>query len=73
MTETELRVQYAERTWDFEFPECIEQALENDYVLNSVLYTDDMIKKIKLTLLVYSEISPEKLIEMVHREDHQNT
>lgn len=68
MTKTELRLQWVDSTLDIEFPECIEKALENDYVLNSTLYTNAKIKRIRVYLLLCPEITPENLIEMVHNE-----
>ena len=68
MTNTELKLQYVERTWDIEFQDCIEQALENDYVLNSALYTNEKFKQIQMTLFLLPEITPTELIEMLHEE-----
>jgi len=37
-SETQLRLEYTELTWEFEFPEKIEENLEQHYVGNSQLY-----------------------------------
>ena len=66
MTETELKLQYVERTWDFEFPEHIEKVLENDYVRSPDMYTNEMFKYIRMNLLIAPEIEPDILIELVH-------
>jgi len=45
MTETELRLQYADRTLDINYPERIEQVLEDYYVRHSEIYTDEFRKE----------------------------
>lgn len=66
MTDTELRLQYAELTWDIDFPENIEQVLEDDYVKNSDLYTSDAIKRLRMTYLICKEITPQQMLNAVH-------
>ena len=71
MTEAEIRLQYVDRTWHIDFPEDIEQALEDDYVVNTNLYTDSMFSYIQTILLIAPTITPKKLIEMVHRTNRK--
>lgn len=66
MTDTELRLQWFERTRDIDFPENIEQVLENDYVKNSDLYTSDAINILQMTYLIYKEITPQQMLNAVH-------
>ena len=66
MTETELRLEYVERTWNIEFSGSIEEAIENDYVKNSFLYTDEIFAQIQMALLLCPQISPDELIILIH-------
>ena len=45
---TQLRAEYAERSWDYELPDHLEQALEDDYVQNSHLYSEKTFKYIHM-------------------------
>tara|TARA_Y100000296_G_scaffold85723_1_gene122649 strand:+ start:467 stop:694 length:228 start_codon:yes stop_codon:yes gene_type:complete len=67
LTRTQLRIEYAERTSHFELPSEIELALENDYVLNREIYTDDILKMIQMSFLLHEMVTPEEMIEYVHR------
>lgn len=68
MTETELRLQYAERTWNIEFPELIEEVLENDYVRNPAHYTKEMFGFLELTLVIAPDTSPSELLDIVRKQ-----
>lgn len=71
MSETKLRIEYAERSWEYEFPDCIEEALENDYVLNHDLYKDGVFKYIAMLCFICPDITPEFVLEII-REYEKN-
>lgn len=64
-TSTQLILEYAERSWNYELPDHLEQALENDYVKNSHLYSDKTFKCIQMTVVLIPEINSEKLLRLV--------
>ncbi len=66
MTNTELLLQFTERTWNIDFLESIQQALENDYLKNSILYTDDVIDHIRAVSIMFNDLTPQQAIEVVH-------
>lgn len=51
-TTTDLRIDYAHLTWDYEFPPEIELALESDYIVNQYLYDEDAIKHVATLLFI---------------------
>lgn len=57
--------EYADRSRDYELPDYLEEALENDYVKNSHLYSDKIFKCIQVTVLLRPEISSEELLQLV--------
>lgn len=65
MSETKLRIEYAERSWKYEFPECIEEALEDDYVLNHDLYKDGVFEFIAMWCFIHPDITPEFMLERI--------
>lgn len=66
MTKTELLLEYAKITWDIDLPDAIEQVLENDYVINSHLYSADVFLQVKLMLIICPDIEPVEVIKYVH-------
>ena len=67
MTETELKLEYADRTrYVIDLPESFELALEADYVINSRLYTDESISTIQLMYEIAPNITPEIMMIFVH-------
>lgn len=66
VSETTLRIEYAERTWHIELPEHLEQALEDDYVRRSSIYTDDFLKHIQTLYLIHPNITATELIRQIH-------
>ena len=72
MTETKLKLEFVDRSWHFELPESIEQALEDDYVINSNLYTDNMFKYIRMTLLFIPSTTPQEMVQFVHTHAQNN-
>jgi hypothetical protein len=65
MNKTQLLLQYFERTRNFDLPDHIEEALEEDYVLNSALYTDAMFKRIRLVHLLCPDSTPAEMLRYV--------
>lgn len=63
--ETDLKLEYIKLSWDYEFPEVIECALEEDYVKNKALYNENTLKIIKFYLLVCPDIGADKILEIV--------
>ena len=66
MTKTELYLQYYECTRHFDLPDIIEQALEEDFIKNYTLYSDEMFKCIQLHYLISQNITPKEMINYVH-------
>lgn len=66
MNKTDLRLQYVNRTWGFSLPESIEQTLEDDYVINSRIYTDEMFNYIRTQCLIEPNIEPAQLLCRIH-------
>lgn len=63
------KMQYAQRTWHFDLPDPMEQKLENDYVTNSDLYTDDMLRKIQMLYVLIPNITPCEMVNWVHCQE----
>lgn len=70
MNKTELRIEYADRTWNFDWPDSIDQALEEDYVLNRETYTDEVLNLIRGLVLIAPNIQPIELIYIVHNASY---
>ena len=64
-TRTERLIEYAVFSQDFDFPDEIEIALENDYADNQYLYDEEVLKAIKLSLLLCHDLSPQEVLERV--------
>ena len=64
---TQLRAEYAERSWDYELPDHLEQALEDDYVQNSHLYSEKTFKCIQMLYALHPGITSEKLLKLVRK------
>ena len=65
MDSTKLRTEYTDRSWDYELPDPLEQALEDDYVQNRHLYADKTFKCIKLIFALDPEITPNSMLKFV--------
>ena len=70
LTNLELRMEYADRTWEFEFPYDVENALEDDYVKNRAIYTDEILKEIKGLYLLRTDITPQEILNYVHNSNN---
>lgn len=70
MNSTNLRQEYTNRSWNYELPDDLEQALEDDYVQNSHLYSDDTFNLIKMIFLLNPKIESQEILELV-RFAHQ--
>ncbi len=64
-TTTELRIQYAYLSWNYDFPPEIETALEDDYVANRHLYDESALKIVAITLLIDPDASPQNVLDAV--------
>lgn len=62
---TELTIEYVYYSWDFEFQPDIEEALERDYVLNSYLYDQKALHRVKMLLLILPGASTAQVLEAV--------
>lgn len=60
-----LRREYATYSWDCEFPDEIEQALEDDYVENKSMYSEETLTDIKMCLLLVPDASPQDVLEWI--------
>lgn len=65
MNSTDLRLEYALRSSAYELPDHVELALENDYVENSFIYTDETFKQIRVFFLIFPETSASQILESV--------
>lgn len=66
LTDTQLRIEYAERTSYFELPDDIEQAIESDYVTNRSVYTDEIFKLIQMVYFIHPKVTPQEMLKHVH-------
>lgn len=64
-SDTNLRIEYVEYSWKYDFPEEIELALENDYVKNNHLYDKNTLGCIAVILLISPDIGGSQLIKLV--------
>ncbi|MGM8225455.1 hypothetical protein ACSV5M_02650 [Cellvibrio sp. ARAG 10.3] len=64
-TDIELKAEYAERSWNYELPDHLEQALEDDYVQNRLLYSEATFKCIQTLYLLNPEVTPQMLLKFV--------
>mgnify|MGYP000120815266 CR=1 FL=1 len=72
LTDTQLRMEYAERTLSFELPDDIEQAIENDYVTNRSVYTDRILKVIQMIYFIHPEVTPQEMLMHVRRANENS-
>ncbi|ANQ21423.1 hypothetical protein BA893_06975 [Vibrio natriegens] len=52
MSETELRIEYAKRTYNIDLSDELDQMIEDDYVINRHNYTDDAFKQLQVLLVL---------------------
>jgi hypothetical protein len=69
MTRLKLRQQYAEKSKKFDYPEQVDEAIENDYVRNSNLYVGDIFEYIETLCLLCPDITPELLLKKIRDYD----
>lgn len=55
-TETQLRLEYTELTWKYDFPIELENQLERHYVENSSLYDSEIIKVIAMIVIMDEDV-----------------
>lgn len=65
---TELLIEYADLSRDFEFPEEIEAAIEEDFVENPDLYDLHTIKIIATYLLICPETKPSEVLKLARNK-----
>lgn len=66
-TRTELQIEYAFLSWEYDFPPNIETALENDYVANPHLYSVRALKVVATLLLIAPDAPSECVLDAVRR------
>jgi len=64
-TDIKLRLKCVDLTYDYDFPEAIQKELENDYVINSLRYDKETLKRMKMILLICPEMKFDDLIACV--------
>ena len=64
-TKTELRLEYAYYSWNYEFPPEVEDALENDFVMHRYLYGKETLERVKVLLLIYPDASAQEVMDTV--------
>jgi hypothetical protein len=67
LTATELRIRYAELSWDYEFPEYVEDALEADFISNPEMYSESTMKSILALLLIDPNPEISDLLSLVRK------
>ena len=66
MDSTKLRLEYALRSWGYEWPDPLENALEEDYVKNRHLYAGKKtFQTIELKLTIEPETTPNEMLKFV--------
>ena len=64
-TKTQLRIDCVRLLWNYDFPEEIQLALEEDYVENHHLYDENALQRVKTWLLIEQAISPQCALSIV--------
>jgi hypothetical protein len=57
-----LRREYAYYSWEHEFPDEIEQVLEDDYVENKFMYSEITLTDVQMLLLLNPNASPQDVL-----------
>lgn len=65
MSETNLRLEYAERTWDMNFSDDLDDKLEDDYVNHPSFYTDEVFSQLQLVSMIMQDLTPDEIINYV--------
>lgn len=65
MSKTRLLLEYYERTKSYVLPDHIEEALENDYVRNSEMYTAHIFKCIQVLFLIAPQTSAPEILKNI--------
>jgi hypothetical protein len=60
-------MEYCERSWGYELPDRLEFAIENDYVQNKSLYTEEVFKVIPFLFELQPEITANEMLDFVRR------
>ena len=63
-----LRREYAYYSWQYNFPDEIEQALEDNYVECKFMYSENTLKGVAAMLLLHSVVSPQHVLDYVRAE-----
>lgn len=63
--ETDLRIKYAYYSWNYDFPDDIENALENDYIKNQEAYGYSTLDIIKASLLINPNLTADQALLIV--------
>lgn len=63
-SDTQLRLQYVDLSYDYDFPEALEKKLEDDYVINPHRYTKKTFDCISMYLLIYPDVKFEDLVNL---------
>lgn len=64
-TKTELKIEYAFLSWAYEFPQNVEDALEDDYAARPHLYSNETLKQVAALLLIAPDSTPEQVLNLV--------
>lgn len=67
VTKSELGFEYYKRTRHFDLPAEIEDALEEDYIMNRKIYVDGIFEYVQTLLLISPDITPDQVIDFVHK------
>lgn len=65
MSETNLRLEYVERTWDMNFSDDLDDKLEDDYVNHPSFYTDEVFSQLQLVSMIMQDLTPDEIINYV--------
>jgi len=68
-----LRREYAYYSWEHDFPEEVDQALEDDYVRNRSMYADTTLKCVALLLIVAPDAGPAEVLSLVRGHHQRHT
>ena len=64
----QLKREYAEYSWNYDFSEEIEQALEDDYAENKYMYSEKTLPALKLMLFLCPDLTPQEVLDFVRRQ-----
>jgi hypothetical protein len=64
-TKTQLQIDFAYLSWNYDFPVSIDKALEHDYVCHPHLYDESTLKRVAALLLIFPNSTDECALQII--------